>query len=176
MIINPTDIPGAYLVELQPRQDERGFFARSWCAREFSERGLEERLAQCNISFNDRRGTLRGMHYQADPFPEAKLVRCTHGSIFDVVLDLRPGSPTYLAWRGFELTRTNRRALYVPAGCAHGFQSLEDETEVLYNMSEFFHPEQARGVRWNDPAFRIRWPLPQPILSARDAGYPDFQP
>ena len=176
MIINPTDIPGAYLVELQPRQDERGFFARSWCAREFSERGLEERLAQCNISFNDRRGTLRGMHYQADPFPEAKLVRCTHGSIFDVVLDLRPGSPTYLAWRGFELTRTNRRALYVPAGCAHGFQSLEDETEVLYHMSEFFHPEQARGVRWNDPAFGIQWPLPQPILSARDAGYPDFQP
>lgn len=176
MILTPTEIAGVYVVELEPRPDERGFFARSWCQREFEQHGLDARLVQCNISHNLHRATLRGLHYQATPHPETKLVRCTQGAIYDVALDLRPEQPTFRKWVALELSARNRRALYIPAGCAHGFQSLTDESEVLYHMSEYYHPDLARGVRWNDPAFAITWPLPQPLLSPRDAGYPDFSP
>lgn len=163
------------IVDVEPREDERGMFCRSWCAREFANAGLDHRLTQCNLSFNRYRGTLRGMHYQADPYPEAKLVRCERGAIYDVALDLRKASPTYLKWTSAELTSDNRRSLFVPAGCAHGFQVLEDNTEVFYQMSESYHPDLALGVRWDDPAFGISWPLENPLLSARDASYPDFQ-
>lgn len=176
MILTPTEIAGVYMVELEPHPDERGFFARTWCRREFERHGLDARLAQCNISYNQRRATLRGMHYQALPHPESKLIRCTQGAIYDVALDLRPEQSSYRKWIGIELSAQNRRALYVPAGCAHGFQSLTDGSEVLYHMSEFYQPDLARGVRWNDPSFAIAWPLPDPILSARDAGYPDYSP
>ncbi len=174
MIFTETPLTGAYLIDLERREDERGFFARSWCQEEFSRHGLETRLVQCNISFNMRRGTLRGMHYQAEPYPEAKLVRCTMGAIYDVIIDLRPASPTFKKWFGVELTAENRRALYVPVGFAHGFQTLVDNSEVFYQMSEFFHPECARGVRWNDPCFGIVWPVNPPILSRRDQCYEDF--
>lgn len=163
------------IVDVEPREDERGMFCRSWCAREFANAGLDHHLTQCNLSFNSYRGTLRGMHYQADPYPEAKLVRCERGAIYDVALDLRKASPTYLKWTSAELTSDNRRSLFVPAGCAHGFQVLEDNTEVFYQMSESYHPDLALGVRWDDPAFGISWPLENPLLSARDASYPDFQ-
>ncbi len=176
MIIHSTGIPGACVVEIKPIGDNRGFFARSWCVREFEEAGLDTNLVQCNISFNRTRGTLRGMHFQADPHPEVKLVRCTHGAIFDVVLDLRHDSPTYLRWHAVELTSDNHKALYIPAGCAHGFQSLVDDSEVLYHMSDFYHADLARGVRWNDPAFGISWPVPDPLLSEKDATYPDYTP
>jgi dTDP-4-dehydrorhamnose 3,5-epimerase len=155
--------------------DERGFFARSWCEREFREHGLNSELVQCSISFNKERGTLRGVHYQAAPNPEAKLVRCTRGSLYDVALDLRPDSSTYLKWTAAELSAENHRALYIPEGCAHGFLTLEDQTEVLYQMSEFYYPEAARGVRWNDPAFGIEWPGKVEVISERDRIYPDFE-
>ena len=170
----PTPLAGAFVVELELLEDERGFFARSFCEKEFAAHGLDSRLVQCNVSFNRRRGTLRGMHFQAPPKGEAKLVRCTAGAIHDVIVDLRPASATYCRWFGVELTARNRRALYVPERFAHGFQTLADDSEVLYNMSEFFHPELARGVRWNDQRFAIEWPLPDPIVSKRDRGYPDF--
>ena len=169
-------LKGAYLLELELIEDERGFFARSWCRDEFREHGLDPALVQCNISFNRRRGTLRGMHYQIAPHAEAKLVRCTQGSIYDVILDLRPESATYCAWTGSDLSAQNRRMLYVPAGFAHGFQTLEDDCEVFYQMSAFHHAPCARGVRWNDPAFSIDWPLRDPVVSARDASYSDFSP
>jgi len=159
------------VVELVRLEDERGFFARSFCQREFEAQGLNPRLAQCNVSFNHRRGTLRGLHFQAKPHEEAKLVRCTRGAIWDVAVDLREGSPTRLRWHAVELNAENRLGLYVPEGFAHGFQTLADDTEVLYQMSEFYHPELARGVRWDDPNLGIRWPLPDPILSERDRGY-----
>jgi dTDP-4-dehydrorhamnose 3,5-epimerase len=174
MIFTETKLPGLYLADLERREDERGFFARSWCRDEFAANGLDARLVQCNISFNLRRGVLRGMHYQAEPYPEVKLVRCTQGAIFDVAVDLRPDSPTFRQWVGVELTPANRRALYIPGGFAHGFQTLAPDSEVFYQMSEFYHPEAARGVRWNDPAFGIQWPLPDPFLSDRDRAYPDF--
>lgn len=176
MIFTPTPIPGAWIVDIEPREDARGFFARSWCREEFSRHGLDARLVQCSISFNRRRHTLRGMHYQAEPHQEPKLVRCTRGRMWDVVLDLRRDSPAFRRWHGVELTAENRRALFVPAGCAHGFLTLEDNVEVLYQMGEFYHPESARGVRWNDPAFGIAWPADAPLLSERDASYPDFTP
>lgn len=174
MRFTETPLAGAYLIDLERREDERGFFARSWCADEFKQHGLNPRLVQCNLSFNKKRGTLRGMHYQAEPYPEAKLVRCTMGAIYDVIIDLRPASPTFKQWFGVELTAENRRALYIPIGCAHGFQTLVDHSEVFYQMSEFFHPECARGVRWNDPCFGIIWPIDPPILSQRDQSYEDF--
>ena len=174
MIFTETRLPGVLIVDLERREDERGFFARSWCQREFEEHGLNAALAQCNISFNTRRGTLRGMHYQAAPHEETKLVRCTMGAIFDVLVDLRPASPTYQSWIGVELTAGNRIMLYVPPGIAHGFETLADDSEVFYQMSEFYAPECARGARWNDPAFDIRWPFPPTVISARDQGYPDF--
>jgi len=175
MIFTATKLRGAYLIDIEPHQDERGFFARSWCADEFEKHGLNPRLVQCNISFNKKRGTLRGMHYQAAPFPEAKFVRCTMGAVYDVIIDLQAVSPTFRQWFAIELSAENRRAIYVPEGFAHGFQTLVDETELLYQMSEFFHPECARGVRWDDPTFRIEWPISPPILSDRDSVFPNIQ-
>ena len=174
MIFTETALQGACLIDLERAEDDRGFFARSWCANEFAQHGLETQLVQCNISFNRRKGTLRGMHFQVEPHAEAKVVRCTMGAIYDVILDLRPASPTYKGWIGVELSVENRRALYVPRGFAHGFQTLVDDTEVFYQMSEFFHPESARGVRWDDPCFQIEWPDNQPIVSPRDQAFPDF--
>lgn len=174
MKFQETPLRGAWIVDLVLIADERGFFARSFCEKEFSERGLNPRLVQCNVSFNHRRGTLRGMHFQAAPKEEAKLVRCTAGSIHDVVVDLRKGSPTYCRSFGIELSARNRRALYVPEGFAHGFQTLSEDAEVLYNMSELYYPDLARGVRWDDPRFAIAWPLPDPFVSDRDRSYPDF--
>jgi dTDP-4-dehydrorhamnose 3,5-epimerase len=167
-------LAGAFVIRVERRVDERGFFARSWCQREFDEHGLNPRIVQCNVSFSEKRGTLRGMHFQAKPKEEAKLVRCTAGTVYDVVIDLRPDSRTFCEWVAVELSACNHLMLYVPEGFAHGFQTLEDGTEVFYQMSEYYHPELARGVRWNDPAFGIRWPIADPVLSDRDRGYPDF--
>jgi dTDP-4-dehydrorhamnose 3,5-epimerase len=175
MLFTETKLKGAYIVDLEPNADERGFFARSWDADEFEKHGLNPRLSQCNISLNKKRGTLRGMHYQAVPFPEAKLVRCTMGAIYDVIIDLRAGSPTFKQWATVELSAENRRALYVPEDFAHGFQTLTDNAEVFYQMSEFFHPKCARGVRWDDPEFGIEWPIPSKIISSRDQSYSLFQ-
>jgi dTDP-4-dehydrorhamnose 3,5-epimerase len=170
-----TQIPGAFEIRLEPIEDERGFFARAWCRREFEAHGLDAGLQQSNISFNTRKGTLRGMHFQADPFAETKLVRCTNGAIYDVVLDLRPESPKFKQWIAVTLTAEIRNMLYVPKGCAHGFLTLQDETEVFYQMSEVYHAESARGVRWNDPAFDIAWPEKVEVISNRDRDYPDFK-
>jgi len=172
-------VSGAYLIEPEPIADERGLFARTFCAEEFARRGLDARVSQCNTSANRRAGTLRGMHYQAAPHGEAKLVRCTRGAIFDVAVDLRPSSSTYLRWAAAELTADNRQAFFIPAGCAHGFQTLADDSEVLYQMSTPFVPGAGRGVRWNDPAFGITWPEPPPLgrtISERDRVYPDLTP
>lgn len=167
-------LPGVYLIDIQPLEDERGFFARVWCRDELERKGLASDLGQMSLSFNRRKGTLRGVHYQAAPHEEVKLVRCTRGAIYDVLLDLRRDSPTFRQWISAELTAENRRTLYVPKGIAHGFQTLADDTEILYQISEFHHPESARGVRWDDPAFGIDWPDRRPILSERDASYPEF--
>lgn len=175
MIFTETQIKGVYIIDLDHHQDERGFFARSWCQREFEEHGLNPRLVQCNISFNKHRGTLRGMHYQMKPYQEAKLVRCTAGAIFDVVIDLRPKSATFQCWLSKELTAENHRALYIPEGLAHGFVTLADNTEVFYQMSEFFHPKAARGIRWNDPAFGIEWQMEILAISEKDKNYPDWK-
>lgn len=176
MRFQPTGFDGLYVVEIEPHCDQRGFFARTWCAREFETAGLEGRLVQCSVSFNLRRGTLRGMHYQTPPAEEVKLVRCTAGSVHDVVIDVRPESLTYLNHFAVELSAENRRALYIPGGFAHGFQTLADRTEVFYQMSEFFAPEYARGIRWNDPRFSIEWPITDPIIIDRDASYADYAP
>jgi dTDP-4-dehydrorhamnose 3,5-epimerase len=172
LIFEPTPLAGAQVVDLNRVEDERGFFARSFCSDEFKERGLNPRAVQCNVSFNRRRGTLRGMHFQVPPHEEAKLVRCTQGAIWDVIVDLRENSPTLRRWYGVELAAESRRALYVPEGFAHGFQTLTDDAEVLYMMSEFYHPESARGLRWDDPKLGIAWPLPDPVMSGRDRSYP----
>lgn len=174
MIFRPTGLPGAYVVDIEPRVDERGFFARTWCQEEFAAHGLSPRLVQCNISHNRVEGTLRGMHYQVAPAAEAKLVRCTRGAIHDVIVDLRPDSPTFLRHVGVTLTAATHTMLYVPEGFAHGFLTLTDDTEVFYQMSEFYAPECARGARWNDPQFGIAWPGPVRCISPRDATYPDF--
>ncbi len=171
----PTKLAGAYIVELEPIRDDRGFFGRSFCQQEFAEHGLNPQLVQCNISFNNQQGIIRGMHYQATPHAEAKLVRCTQGSIYDVIIDLRPNSATFKQWVSVELTAENRRSLYIPEGFAHGFQTLTIATEVFYQMSEFYHPESAKGVRWNDPAFAIDWVLEPVMMSEKDQSYPDFQ-
>ncbi len=168
-------IAGAALVRIEPHTDERGFFARTVCAREFEAHGLRADFVQSSISLNHRRGTVRGLHLQWPPSQEHKLVRCLRGAIFDVLLDLRPGQPTYLSHLAFELSGDNRDALYIPAGVAHGFQTLADDSEVLYQMTDFHAPELATGVRWDDPAFGIEWPQrPATVIAARDAGYPDF--
>lgn len=164
----------AWLIDIEPVKDERGFFARTWCQREFAEHGLVANLVQCGMSYNKTKGTLRGMHYQAEPHAEAKLIRCTQGVIYDVIVDLRPSSATYKKYAGTELSAENRRMLYVPPGVAHGFLTLTDGCEVLYQMSEFYQPAQARGVRWNDPAFAIHWPDDARVISERDRNYPDF--
>ena len=175
MIFKETKISGVFELEIQAHSDERGFFARSFCRKEFEEYGLDARVAQCNISGNLRKGTLRGMHYQTAPHAEAKLVRCTAGSIYDVALDLRAGSPTFLQWVATILSAKAHNMLFVPAGCAHGFLTLEDNSEVFYQMSEFYHPESAAGVRWNDPSFRIAWPAHPEFMTDRDRSYPDFK-
>lgn len=176
MLFHTTKIPGAVEIHLQPHLDDRGFFARSWCHDEFLAHGLNPKVAQCNISFNVRKGTLRGLHLQGPPHEEAKLVRCTRGAIYDVVVDLRPDSPKFTEWFAAVLTSTDRNALYIPEGCAHGFLTLEDDTEVFYQMSEFYSPETARGVRWNDPAFGIAWPRSVEVITEKDEAYPDFTP
>ena len=176
MIFRETDLKGAFVIDLEPHQDERGFFARSYCHDEFASRGLNARLAQCSISFNGKRGTLRGMHYQARPHEEAKLVRCTKGSLFDVIIDLRRESPSFKRHFAIELSASNRRQLYVPEGFAHGFQTLEDDTEVFYQISTPYHPDSGRGVRWDDPAFQIGWPdVATRIISERDRNYASFE-
>ena len=172
MIFSETRLPGAFTIDPERREDDRGFFARVYCEREFREHGLNPRLVQCSVSFNRRRGTLRGMHFQSAPYEEAKLVRCTRGAVYDVVVDLRPGSPAFRTWVSAELTAENRCMMYVPEGCAHGFQTLHDDTEVFYQMSEFYHPEAGGGIPWNDPAIGIVWPLAEMTLSERDRGYP----
>ncbi len=172
----PLKLAGVYVIEPEPIQDERGFFARTWCRNEFLSRGLNPNLVQCNISYNKVRGTLRGMHFQKAPHEEAKLVRCTQGGIYDVIVDLRSDSSTFTQWFGVELTAENRRALYVPEGFAHGFVTLKDDTEVLYQMSEFFDAGCAAGVRWNDQAFSIQWPVEAKVISERDRNYQDFKP
>jgi dTDP-4-dehydrorhamnose 3,5-epimerase len=174
VIFTPAPIAGACVLAPEARRDERGSFARVWCAREFADHGLETRIAQISTSFNLRRGTLRGMHYQVAPHEEVKLVRCTRGRIHDVIVDLRPGSATYLKHFALELTPSNGLQLYIPAGCAHGFQTLEDASEICYQMSAFYEPAAQRGVRWNDPALGITWPIADPILNPRDAAYPDL--
>lgn len=174
MKFHRTNLEGAFVIEPDRREDERGFFARSWCQKEFEEHGLVPRVVQANISYNRNRGTLRGMHYQAAPYEETKLVRCTRGAIYDVIVDLRPGSNTYRKWIGVELTAGNYRMLYVPQGFAHGFQTLFDDTEVIYQVSEFYTPGSERGARWNDAAFQIQWPAQVTTISAKDAAWPDF--
>jgi dTDP-4-dehydrorhamnose 3,5-epimerase len=175
MIFQETELPGVFKIAIEPRLDERGFFARTWCQNEFEAHKLDTSLVQCNISFNTRRGTLRGMHYQAEPYDENKLIRCTRGAVYDVVIDLRRSSPTFKKWIAVVLTEENRDMVYVPTGCAHGFLTLEDRTEVFYQMSEFYNAESARGVRWNDSAFQITWPEKTEVISDRDRAYPDFE-
>jgi dTDP-4-dehydrorhamnose 3,5-epimerase len=180
MILQGTPIVGVYEVEPERIEDERGYFARTYCAEEFAARGLDPAIAQCSTSFNARAGTLRGMHFQIPPHGEAKLVRCTRGRIYDVALDLRSDSPTYLRWHAVELGEDNGRALFIPAGCAHGFQTMRDATEVLYQISAPYAAAAAHGVRWDDPVFRIDWPPTAAdggrTISERDAAYPDYAP
>lgn len=176
MIFTEMGLPGLYLIDLKRLEDERGFFARTWCQREFIEHGLDACVVQCNTSYNHTKGTLRGLHYQAPPFAEAKLVRCTRGAIYDVVVDLRPASPTLLKWAAIELSAETRSALYVPKGFAHGFLTLVDDTEIFYQMSEFYVPDASRGLRWNDPLVMIDWPSKPGVISTKDEAYPDFDP
>ena len=175
MTFHETKLAGAFEIRLEPNRDERGFFARTWCQREFEQHGLNPRIVQCSVSLSLHKGTLRGLHYQAAPHLEAKLVRCTRGAIYDVVVDLRPESKTFRNWIGVVLSAENRNMVYVPEACAHGFLTLEDETEVFYQMSEFYEPDSSRGVRWDDPAFQIAWPGPVQMISERDRTYPDFR-
>jgi dTDP-4-dehydrorhamnose 3,5-epimerase len=175
VIFIPTALDGASLIELTPAGDERGFFARAFCRREFEAHGLNPNLAQCNLSFNKSRGTLRGMHYQLAPHAEVKLIRCTRGAIYDVIVDLRPQSRTFKQWMGVELTSNNHAMLYVPEGFAHGYLTLEENTEVFYQVSEFYSKEYERGVRWNDAAFGIEWPIEPAIISDKDRRHADFE-
>jgi dTDP-4-dehydrorhamnose 3,5-epimerase len=175
MIFCESKLRGVFEIEIERHIDERGFFARTWCKKEFEEHGLDSRVAQSSISFNARRGTMRGVHYQAAPNAETKIVRCTQGSVYDVVLDLRADSATFKKWIAVILSAEQRNMIYIPEGCAHGFLTLADNTEVLYQMTEFFAPESARGVRWNDPAFGITWPEKVEVISERDRTYPDFK-
>lgn len=174
MIFIETELKGAYIIDLERREDERGFFARTWCQQEFEAHGLVARIVQANMSYNKLKGTLRGMHYQRAPYAETKLVRAVRGAILDVIVDLRPDSPTYRRWIGVELSADNRRALFVPEGFAHGFQTLEDDTDVSYQVSAFYTPGAEGGARYNDPAFDIQWPLPVSVISDKDAGWPDY--
>lgn len=172
MIFQETHLSGVFIIEPEIITDDRGFFACVWAASEFEQHGLNPALKQCNISFNGRLGTLRGMHFQREPHEEVKLIRCTRGAIYDVAIDMRPDSPTRHQWTGAELTSDNQRMLYIPEGFAHGYQTLTDDTELFYQISEYYHPESAGGVRWDDPAFGIKWPLPVTVIADRDANYP----
>jgi dTDP-4-dehydrorhamnose 3,5-epimerase len=175
MIFQELSIPGAWLIEPEKQEDNRGFFARAWCQREFAARGLATTFVQGNISFNKKKGTLRGLHYQSPPHGEAKLVCCTQGALYDVVVDLRRYSPARGQWLAVELSAKNYRMLFIPAGLAHGFQTLMDNTEIFYQMTEFYQPDAARGLRWDDPELKIAWPLPRPIISPKDQFYEDFR-
>jgi dTDP-4-dehydrorhamnose 3,5-epimerase len=175
VLFRETKLPGAFVIDLQKHEDERGFFARSWCRKEFEAHGLDPRTVQCNVSFNKVKGTFRGMHYQVAPFAEAKLVRCTRGAIYDVIIDLRRESATYKQHVSEVLSSNNCKALFVPEGFAHGFQTLEDNSEVFYQMSEFYSAEHQRGLRYNDPAFGINWPTDVLVISDRDRNYEDFK-
>lgn len=172
MKFKKTALEGVVVIELEPHVDERGSFARTFCAREFEAEGLISTIAQRNESFNPRRGTVRGLHYQLPPYGETKVVSCPRGAIYDVVIDIRPASPTFCRWLAFELSEVNRRALYVAEGFAHGFQTLSDDTLVQYQMTEFYHPESSRGLRHDDPYFGVAWPLPVAVISERDRSYP----
>jgi dTDP-4-dehydrorhamnose 3,5-epimerase len=174
MIFTETKLKGAFILELEKLEDERGFFARTWCRREFTEHGLNPNLVQSSISVNHKSGTIRGMHYQIAPYEEAKLVQCFAGAIYDVIIDLRSGSTTFAQWIAIELTAANHRIVYIPEGFAHGFQTLDDDSVVFYQMSEFYNGEYARGIRWNDPAFAVQWPDGPRVLSDRDRNYPNY--
>ena len=175
MIFKEMDIKGAYIIELEKNEDERGFFARSFCQKEFKEHGIDFNIAQCNVSYNNKKGTLRGMHYQSAPFEEAKLVSCIRGRIYDVIIDLRKNSNTYCKWLAIELSEENNKVLYVPKGLAHGFQTLENNSIVFYQMSEFFNPEYSQGIGWDDSLFSIIWPLDSRIISIKDKKLPSYR-
>lgn len=175
MIFTETKLKGAFIVDLEPFDDERGFFARAWCKREFREHGLSSDVKQVNLSYNIRKGTLRGMHYQIEPYGEAKMVRAVRGAIYDVIIDLRPDSPTYQEWIGVELSMKSHRLLYVPENFGHGFQTLTDDAEVLYQVSQFYTPGAERGIRYNDPTFAIEWPLDVTAISEKDQNWADFR-
>lgn len=175
MIFNETKLKGAYLIEIEQKQDERGFFARSFCKKEFQQHGIDFNIAQCNISFNKNKGILRGMHYQSAPYEEAKLVSCIRGKIYDVMIDLRKDSATYCQWHALELSAEDYKTLYIPKGFAHGFQTLENNSAVFYQMSEFYHPECAKGIKWNDPLFSIKWPFNVQNMSEKDKSYSLFK-
>jgi dTDP-4-dehydrorhamnose 3,5-epimerase len=172
MIFHETALRGAFMIEMKRLEDSRGFFARSFCRNEFEEHGLKPDVSQCNLSVNWHKATLRGMHYQVAPKEEAKLVRCVKGAIHDVIIDLRPHSLTYKEWLGFNLTADDYRMIYVPGGFAHGYLTLVENTEVIYQVSEFYSPEHERGIRWDDPAFSVRWPIVPEVVSAKDASHP----
>jgi dTDP-4-dehydrorhamnose 3,5-epimerase len=171
-----TELPGAFIIRIDKLTDERGFFARTWCQREFEKLGLDPAIAQANVSYNRRKGTLRGMHYQVEPYGETKLVRCTQGAIYDVIIDLRPDSCTYRKWIGIELTADNYQMIFVPKMFAHGFQSLADDSVLAYQVGQFYTPVAERGIRYDDAAFNIKWPLEVSSISAKDKSYPDFVP
>jgi dTDP-4-dehydrorhamnose 3,5-epimerase len=174
LIFTETAIKGAFVIEIKKIEDERGFFGRSWCQKELEEHGLIARVVQANVSYNKQKGTLRGMHFQLDPYAETKLVRCTRGAIYDIIIDLRPDSPTYKQWIGVELTADNYKMLFVPENFAHGFITLEDNTEVTYQVSQFYTPGSERGIRWDDPSFNIKWPIEPTVISQKDRSHPDF--
>lgn len=169
-----TEVNDAYIIDLDKHEDDRGYFARAWCKSEFEDMGLKSSIAQCNLSFNYKKGTLRGMHYQATPYEEVKMVRCTHGKILDVIIDLRKNSSTYMQWIGVELSAENNKMLYVPEGFAHGYQTLEDNSVVHYQVTEFYHPGSEQGIRWNDPAFELKFPLEITVISDKDSSHPDY--
>lgn len=174
MIFHETELKGAFIIELEKYQDDRGFFARAWCQKEFGAFGLNMQMVQANVSFTVKKGTLRGLHFQLPPYEESKLVKCTRGAIYDVIIDLRTGSPTYKQWIGVELTAENYKMIYVPAGFAHGYQTLEDNTEVTYQVSQFYSPDFERGIRYNDPAFGIKWPIKVKVISNKDKKWPNY--
>jgi dTDP-4-dehydrorhamnose 3,5-epimerase len=176
MKFTETPLRGVYLIDLEKRGDDRGFFARLFCSHEYEQQGLNHRIAQINNSFNRDRGTLRGLHYQAAPKGEDKITRCISGALFDAIIDLRPDSPTFLQHHTVILSAANRTMLYVPKGCTHGFMTLEDNTETIYLTTEFYSPEHERGIRWNDPKFGIRWPMEPKVISDKDRNHPDFSP
>ncbi len=175
MIFKGTNLQDAFIIDLEKHQDERGFFARVYCEKEFRDHGIDPGVVQANVSYNKFSNTLRGFHYQAEPYGEAKLMRCTKGSIYDVIIDVRPDSPSYKQWIGVELTESNHRMLYVPEGFAHGFITLQDETEVTYLVSEFYTPSAEKGIRWDDPAFGVEWPVEVKVISEKDRNWPDYR-